>query len=87
LPAFGRPNDADAHLGQTGNAEGARGNLRNIDYSSVDGGAAIGNAHHRRVPVFLILDVDQRPEWQCPMRGGEILRKSVFSARRLFACG
>ena len=46
-----------------------------------------GNPHQRRAPVFLIVDVDQRPEWECPMRGGKILEKSIFAARRFFAHG
>ena len=35
--------------------------------------------------ALLIIDVDQRPEWQYPMRGGKIVRNGIFSARRFFA--
>ena len=34
-------------------------------------GPAIGDPHHRPAPVWFIFDVDQRPEWQGPMRGGK----------------
>jgi hypothetical protein len=59
--------------------------LRYINYSFVDERATIGDPHHRGAPVLLIADVDQRPEWQRPMRGDKILGERVFSARRLFA--
>ena len=61
---FGNPCDVETDLRQTGNAEFACGNLRHIDYSSFDERATIGDAHHRRAPVILIIDTDQRPEWQ-----------------------
>jgi hypothetical protein len=38
-------------------------------------------------PFSLMRDTDPRSEWQHPMRGGEILRKSAVAARRLFAYG
>jgi len=39
-----------------------RCNLRYIDYSSADERATIGDPHHCRMPVFLIVDADQCPE-------------------------
>jgi hypothetical protein len=38
-------------------------------------------------PFFLNLDADQRPKWQCPMRGGKIFGTGVFSACGFFGCG
>ena len=40
------------------------GNLRYVDYSSAYERAAIGDAHDCRMPVFLIVDMDQCPERQ-----------------------
>jgi hypothetical protein len=67
-PAYGYPCDVETDRRQTGNAEGARGNLRHIDYSSADERAAIGDPHHSRAPSCLIIDMDQRSEWQRAMR-------------------
>ena len=70
---------------QSGNAECARGHLRYVNYSSANERTTIGDPHHRVAAIFLIIDVNQRPERQRPVRRGKIFGKCVFSARRLFA--
>src|SRR6185312_11129045 len=82
--SFGHPSDVETHVHQTGNTEGASSGLRDIYDSSTDERTAIGDPHHCPVPIFLVVDVDQRPEWQRPMGGGKIFGLSVFSTRRLF---
>ena len=74
-------------LAARANAKGARGRLRYIDYSSADERATIGDPHHCGAPVFLIIDVNQCPKRQRPMRSGKILWNAIFSARRFLAHG
>ena len=59
---FRNRQDLEAHLCQIREAEFVCGDLRYIDYSSVDEGATIGDPHDCGTPVFLIVDVDQCPE-------------------------
>ena len=56
------PVNVETNLRQTGNAEFACGNPREVNYSSADKRTTIGNPCDHRAPILLISDVDQRPE-------------------------